>query len=65
MTTKEFKDTRLALGRTQIEMAAMLGISRRMLCYYEAGRGIRESVAILMRKLAQERSTNVSSHITT
>lgn len=48
------KAWRLALGLTQVEAAKALGISRRALAYYEAGREAPEPVKRLANCLMRE-----------
>ena len=49
MTPQQFKAARHALGHTQIEMAAHLGVSRRTIQNWEAGTApIPQSVAMAL-----------------
>jgi transcriptional regulator with XRE-family HTH domain len=52
MTAEEFKAQRLALGLTQLQLAPLLGVSERMVIYYERGvHPIPRPVQLLMAKM--------------
>lgn len=58
----DIRNNRDALGMTQVALARALGISHRMLCYYEAGeRDIPKSVELSLRYVMHNRNKEDSS----
>ena len=58
----DIRNNRDALGMTQVALARALGISHRMLCYYEAGeRDIPKSVELSLRYVMHNRKKDESS----
>lgn len=55
MNAKEIRDLRLALGLTQAQMAAKLGVGARMMAYVESGnRTLGNSSRMLVERLFLE-----------
>ena len=58
----DIRNNRDTLGMTQVSLAKALGISHRMLCYYESGeRDIPKSVELSMRYVMNNRKKEESS----
>lgn len=59
MSSDEFKSIRKSIGYTQIEMAKALGITRRMVIYYENGDiPINETTSKLMGYIQRDTPEN-------
>lgn len=61
MTAAELREARQALGLSQAKMAARIGVSRRMYCYWETGEWpVPETVALAVKYLLHEQDNYFS-----